>query len=221
MLNIIPNIILVDDVMFYILNNVTCPTIYMNCLCICKNVYVYLMKSHEDKIKSFNLGIFGLWRRYPLLNWDVSKFSYNISLRVRDVLSYHITEHNKHLKIFKDSNNTVYDKYMNVRFLDFLPLNIIREIMKDKSINTVEHFMWFIEFIPFFNNPHITFEDKFVGLDIMSLSKLNSSYLYVSLNPNVTIKIAMDNLNYPWSWEMLTYNNGITINDIVNNSQLP
>lgn len=213
-----------DDVIMCILNNVTDPTIYMNCLYICKRLYDYLMKKHEHKIESFNMGIFGLFRRKPNLPWHKLQFRYNNSIRLKD-LNYEEFHNRCSLSLFKDANDKIYDKYRNVKFFTYLSLWHIREIIKDKEITTIPSLLTFMEDVATCCNPNVTFEDKFLGMTILELSKIKriTSCLKtsVSLNPNITIKIVLDNVDFEWNWPSLSTNRGIKLEDMLNNLQLP
>lgn len=235
-------IILVDDIIFYILNNIYEPNVYMNCLRLCKYVYSYLMKTHEEKIKIFDLGIIGLYKRYPNLKWKTQNFQYGKSLKIKHILFYP--------ELFSDTiqlahnffnreqiikGETIYgthEKYLNIKYNDYLSLDTINNIISDNLNCPLFHL--FVQ-IDVFSNPNITFEDKILVptshinnylnnktiLELAKIKKFTHAREHISKNPNVTLKIILDNMNFGWKWDHLSSNRAFTICEILSHSHLP
>lgn len=227
------NIILNEDVMFLIFKKIKTPTTYMNCLYVCSKVYHMLMKTHEDMIESFNFGIIGLYSRYPNLPWVTTSFQCNRSLTLRNFEQYpEMFKYNLYkINYFKNGlTGKIYDKYLNIEYKQHQPLSVINEIIKDNLNVPLIILFRHIEFI---DNDNITFEDRISipenhvdnllnNMTILELAK-QPDFIHirfcVSSNKNVTMKIVLENLNFPWDYDTLTVSSGITIDDIINHPE--
>ena len=215
-------IVLNEDVICVILIHINDTKTYMHCLSLCTTMYSFLMKTHEDKIVSFNLGIIGLYKRYPDLQWNKSMFSSNPSVRIKDIISYPEIFKSGYYATFFSSIN---DKYGYLKYKDDFPLHVVEEII---SNNPEFHLVTLFTFIRFFNNRYIDFSTKitiphshvdfrFNGMTIMELGSLEefNDINLVSGNPNVTMKIVFDNPNFKWCWNLLSCNKSITVEDVI------
>ena len=226
MIKINNNLILLnEDVIRVILTHIRDTNSYMNCLYLCNSVYAFLMKNHEDKIVSFNLGIISLYKRYPHLPWNKNKFIRNKSIRIKDIINY-TPELFKEDECYRAIFSTIQDKCST---LHNLSLPVIEEIIAN---NPNIHLYELFTRIHVFSNPNITFSDKIClpenhidyelnGTNIMYLESLEEfGYSYgVSGNHNVNIKLILDNPDWEWCQSDLSCNPGITIQDIIANPQ--
>lgn len=175
------DIILVNDVIFYILGKVDESNVYMNCLRLCKNVYSFLTKDYEEKIKSFDLGIMGLHRHNPNLKWETDRFVFNKSIKYKHILLYPEIFPNeiqrKYRWITKEQivkGETLFGthkKYLNINHKDYLSLSTINNIILDNlNISLYNIFV----LIRVFSNPKITFEDKILVPTLHIDNRLNN-----------------------------------------------
>ena len=226
-------IILNEDVMFLIFKEIKTPTTYMNCLYVCSKVYHMLMKTHEDMIESFNLGIIGLYKRYPNLPWIKDSFQCNRSLTLRnfeqhpEMFKYDLYK----INYFKNKlTGKIDDKYLNIQYKQHQPLSVINELIKDNLNVPLITLFRHIEFI---DNDNITFEDRisvpddhvdhqFNNMTILDLAK-QPDFIHlqfsVSSNKNITMKIVLENPDFLFDYHTLTVNSGITIDDIINHPE--
>jgi hypothetical protein len=56
--------------------------------------------------------------------------------------------------------------------------------------------------------------NKLITLDFLSKYKIIINYSYLSYNPNINIKYILENKNKYWNWSVLSYNTGISLEDI-------
>ena len=231
------------DVISVILTHVTRQNTYMNCLYLCSSFYLFLMKNHEDKIKSFNLGIVGLCRRYPLLSWSNIGISNNKSVSLRDVVNYpfmfeHVLNTNIILKRLIEQgviNNRSSKELLNTNLYEDLPLDFIKYVLDNclfpqKTI--------YVSWIKIISNKNVKFDTEFnikfheediptkmTIVDIIKREEYESlrSYDRITCNENININYVLDNSsNFTRSdWNNLSRNKGISIEDIMNNPELP
>ena len=228
------------DVLNIILTKIIHPNTYMNCLYVCSSFYSFLMRHHEDKIKSFNLGIVGLCRRYPLLPWNNGGLNYNKSVSLRDVLNYPnifkmILKNNTLITRLIEQgviNNDSDKELLNTKINEHLPLNFITYIVDNSLFSFKSHYhnMW----IHVVSNKNVKFDTMFnvkcYGMDIptkMTISDIviiighDGFYDCMSDNENININYLLNNQSLNWDWYNLSRNKGISINDIMRNPLLP
>ena len=231
------------DVIRVILTHVTRPNTYMNCLYVCSSFYLFLMKNHEDKIKSFNLGIVGLCRRYPLLPWNNIGVNNNKSVSLRDVVNYplmfeYLLNTNIILKRLIEQGvitNNSSKKLLNTNLYEDLPLDFIKYVFDtclfpQKTI--------YVSWITIISNKNVKFDTEFdikfhkddipskmTIVDIIKREEYKSSGSCdrITCNENININYVLDNSNNfsECDWNNLSCNKGISIDDMVNNPQLP
>ena len=164
MLNIV---LLNEDVIHVILTHINDSTTYMHCLSLCTNAHSFLMKTHEDKITSLNLGIISLYRNYPHLPWNKNVFIQNPSIRIKDIISYpEIFTDEHYVDLFLGIN----DKYGHMKYRDDLPLHVIEEIISNNHEYPIGEIFLSIKVL---NNRHITFTDRITIPDYHVDFKLN------------------------------------------------
>lgn len=150
---------------------------------------------------------------YPNEKWDMKRLSCNPNITIQDIIKYIHLDWNW---IYISSRDDIpWQDIIKYIHLDWDWDNILRrkDIVFSDVLNIIQQ-------NKIFNVPIQDISYNVKWNDIYNNKNFDWDWVYVSINPNITIQNIIDNINFPWQWKRVSCRPDITLDYVLENPDL-